>query len=197
MAVRRLTGWMSAVVVLAGLLATGCGSRGATSTSTSTTAPTGVAGVVLGPFTAAGGTPAQAAALLVAGCAVLAPADRNGDSATINGYFTDLFDGGSTGATIRRDRRDVDVALEQGCSQHRGDLEGFLGAVADVLALTPADVQDAIDGACAGYETRLRTNAGDGYAPRPLDDRLLGVLGAVDIGTSRAEALIEAYCGPI
>jgi hypothetical protein len=175
-----------------------CGSGGgASSTTTSTTAPpTGVVAVVLGPFRATGGTDAEAAVLLVAGCAALAPADRGGDSSSFNDYFTDLFDGGPTGDTVRRDRHDVDRALEAACAAHPGDVEGFLAAVGTTLALSPQDVDAAIVSACDGYRTRRRANAGDEYAPAPLDERVLAVLGAVGIDRSRAEDLIGAYCGP-
>jgi hypothetical protein len=44
---------------------------------------------------------------------------------------------------------------------------------------------------------RLRTNAGAGDAPRPLDERVLAVLGAVGIDEARAQALIEASCGRV
>lgn len=182
---------------LLGVLATACGSGAGSTAATTTTVPADVAAVVVGPFTSAGGTPAQAGLLLAAGCAVLAPADRNRDSASLNDYVTDLFDGGPGGHDVRRDRGDVDVALEQGCAQHGDDVDAFVASVAGALALTPADAQDAIDGACAGYVQRLRTNAGDGYAPKPLDERVLALLGVAGIDEARAKALIEAYCGPV
>ena len=151
--------------IIAGLLVAGCGSSGADGggpdgpDATTTSVPTDVAAVVLGPFDAAEGTPEQAQTLLAAGCAALAPADRQGDSGTFNDYFTDLFDGGSTGDGVRRDRHDVDRALEDACRDHVDDVDQFLAAVADTLALTPSDVQAAIDSACAGYEQRVRGNA--------------------------------------
>lgn len=193
---RRTAGWLAGAVVACGLVA-GCGSEGTASTTTTTAAPADVAEVVLGPFTATGATEAQAAALLAAGCAVLAPADRSGDSGSLNDYFTDLFDGGPSGGGVRRDRHDVDVALEQGCAQHGGDPRAFLATVSAALSLDPAEAQQAVDGACAGYGQRLRANAGDGYAPQPLDAGVLGVLGAVGIDRAAADDLIEAYCGPI
>ncbi len=174
-----------------------CGSGGSASTTTTSAAPTDVATVVLGPFRAAGGTDAQAVTLLAAGCAALAPADRYPDAASLNDYFTDLFDGDPGGGGVRRDRHEVDQALEDACRAHAGDVDAFLTAVATALALGPADVQRAIDSACDGYETRLRTNAGDGYAPQPLDDRVLTVLAVAGIDRSQAEAMIEEYCGPM
>jgi hypothetical protein len=195
---RRIAVVMATVMTSIVLLgACGSGDSASTTTPTTTTAPTDVATVVLGPFRAGGGTDAQAAALLMAGCAVLAPADRYRDSGSLNDYFTDLFDGGPTGDGVRRDRQEVDRALEDACGAHAGDVEGFLGAVATSLALSPGDVQSAIVSACDGYETRLRVNAGDGYAPAPLDDRVLSVLAVVGIDRSQAESLIEEYCGPM
>jgi hypothetical protein len=195
--VGRASVLLVSVLLVSVVLLGACGSSGSASTTTTTVAPTDVATVVLGPFRATGGTDAQAAALLVAGCAALAPADRTGDSGTFNDYLTDLFDGGPTGDEVRRDRHEVDRALEQACAAHAGDVDGFLAAAAAALALSPADVQRAIDSACDGYETRLRTNAGDGYAPAPLDARVMMVLGVVGIDRPQAEALIEAYCGPM
>jgi len=187
--------------VIAGLLVAGCGSSGGGSgangpDATGPSVPTDVASVVLGPFDAAEGTPEQAATLLAAGCAALAPADRQGDSATLNDYFTDLFDGGSTGDGVQRDRHDVDRALEDGCREHGDDVEEFLAAVADTLALTPMDVQQAIDSACAGYEQRLRANAMDPHAPPALDARVMVVLAAIGLDRPQTLDMIEAYCGP-
>lgn len=179
------------------MLISACSSGDGSSATTTTAAPTTTAAaVVLGPFTAVGGTSAQAEQLLAAGCAVLAPPDRSGDSASLNDYFTDLFDGGPNGEDVRRDRHDVDVALEQGCAQHGRDVDAFVLSVAEALTLSSAEVQDAIDGACAGYGQRLRANAGDDAAPEPLDARVLAVLGLVGIDRAGAEALIESYCGP-
>ena len=186
------------VGLVAAVVLGACGSGGEASSTTTTTAPpTELVAVVLEPFRATGGTDAEAAALLVAGCAALAPADRGGDSSSFNDYFTDLFDGGPTGDAVRRDRHEVDRALEDACAAHAGDVEGFLTAVATTLALSPQDVHGAIASACDGYQTRLRANAGDEHAPASLDERVLAVLGAVGIDRSQAEGLIEAYCGPM
>ena len=187
--------------LIAGLLVAACGSSADGGASrpdaTTTSVPTDVAAVVLGPFDAAEGTPEQAAILLAAGCAALAPADRQGDSGTLNDYFTDLFDGGSTGDGVRRDRHDVDRALEDACAEHSDDVEQFLASVADTLALTPNDVRAAIDSACAGYEQRLRGNATDPYAPAALDARVMVVLAAIGLDRPQTQDMIEAYCGPM
>jgi hypothetical protein len=193
----RRTAWV-VVVAIAAVVMAGCGSSRGSGESAATTEPPAaddVASVVLDPFFASGGTQEQAATLLATGCAALALADPTGDSGSLGSYFTDLFDGGSTGSEpFMRDREAVVGALDTACSERRGDPGGFIADVAAGLDLSAADVRDAIDGACAGFDERQRANLGDPHAPESFDQQVSTVLAVVGIDRADVEALVDAYC---
>jgi hypothetical protein len=195
--VLRRAAWV-VVVAIAAVVMAGCGSSGGSGQSTATSEPApadDVASIVLGPFLASGGTQEQAATLLATGCAALALADPTGDSGSLGSYFTDLFDGGATGSeTFVRDREAVVGALDTTCSERRGDPEGFIADVAAALDLSAADVRDAIDGACAGFDERQRANLGDPHAPESFDQRVSTVLAVVGVDRADLETLVDAYC---
>jgi hypothetical protein len=183
------------------LLGVACGSSDeptpGTSSPPGSDAPTvseRVFDLVAGPFLARYEDD-QLVVLIEAGCASIVPPQSGGDSASLNGWFHDFFDGALNEPGQRREILAVDEALDQACSGFDGDPTAFAAEVAVALDLDAADLSEFIDAACSEFAIRQQANADDPFAPEFYDrDHLTPVTDSIGLTVADLDELVDAYC---